>query len=53
MDRGLTGHYVDSIADGWSALEHFINDLPEATGQKRNRIYAYRGYIDILNQDTP
>lgn len=25
--------------------------VQELTGQKRNRIYAYKGYIDILNQD--
>ncbi|MDP7015233.1 MAG: hypothetical protein QGG36_05515 [Pirellulaceae bacterium] len=26
--------------------------LAEITGKKRNRIYAYRAYLDVLAEDT-
>ena len=33
------------------ALEHQLGQVREITGQKRNRVYAYTAYIDILNRD--
>ena len=30
-----------------------IGIVREVTGQKRNRIFAYSGYLTILNQETP
>ena len=34
-----------------NALEHELGIVKEATGQKRNRIYAYSAYIKLLNQE--
>ncbi|GHE20281.1 Fic family protein [Halomonas urumqiensis] len=47
---GLTPATVGRLL---TALEETLGIVHELTGQKRNRIYAYRAYIDILNQDTP
>ncbi|MCA1771067.1 MAG: Fic family protein [Halomonas sp.] len=47
---GLTPATVGRVL---SPLEATLGIVHEVTGQKRNRIYAYRAYIDILNQDTP
>jgi len=33
------------------AFEHQLGLVREMTGQKRNRVYAYTAYIDILNRD--
>nr|WP_319941386.1 Fic family protein [Halomonas jincaotanensis] len=33
------------------SLEEMLGIVYEVTGQKRNRIYSYRAYISILNQD--
>jgi len=33
------------------ALEHRLGLVRELTGQRRNRVFAYTGYIDLLNQE--
>ncbi len=45
---GLTPATVGKLLTG---LEKELRIVNEITGQKRNRIYAYHAYIDILNQD--
>ncbi|MFM9270077.1 Fic family protein [Halomonas elongata] len=45
---GLTPATVGKLLTG---LEAELGIVHEITGQKRNRIYAYRAYIDILNQE--
>lgn len=35
------------------AMEEKLTIVREITGQKRNRVYAYTAYIQILNQDHP
>lgn len=45
---GLTPATVGKLL---TAMESELGIVHELTGQKRNRIYAYRAYIDILNQD--
>nr|WP_299245446.1 Fic family protein [uncultured Halomonas sp.] len=47
---GLTPATVGKLL---STMERRFDIVQEITGQKRNRIFAYRAYIDILNQDTP
>jgi len=44
----LTGLSYQNSNRLLSAFEHF-NILNEVTGQKRNRIYEYKRYVDILN----
>jgi len=44
---GLTAVTVGKILD---ALEQQLGIVKEITGQKRNRVFAYTAYIDILNQ---
>ena len=48
-----TGLTPATIGKALDALEHDLGMVHELTGQKRNRVYAYRAYIDILNQETP
>jgi len=45
---GLTAATVGKILD---TLEQQLSIVKEITGQKRNRVFAYVAYIDILNQD--
>jgi Fic family protein len=45
----LTPATVGKVLDKLSQPEHQL--VRELTGQKRNRVYAYSAYIDILNQD--
>lgn len=45
---GLTPATVGKALD---AMENTLGLVRELTGQKRNRIYAYSAYIDILNQE--
>ncbi|WP_300274794.1 hypothetical protein [Halomonas sp.] len=45
---GLTPATVGRVL---TPLEDTLGIVHELTGQKRNRIFAYRAYIDILNQD--
>ncbi|MBV1790605.1 Fic family protein [Marinobacterium sp. D7] len=47
---GLTAATVGKVMDRLSQPD--INLVRELTGQKRNRVFAYTGYIEILNQDT-
>ncbi|MEN8251017.1 MAG: Fic family protein [Bacteroidota bacterium] len=45
---GLTAATLGKVLD---ALEHQLGMVKEVTGQKRNRIYTYTAYIQILNQE--
>ena len=45
---GLTAATVGKLLD---TLENKVGITKEITGQKRNRVFAYAAYIDILNQD--
>lgn len=48
QQTGLTPATIGKAFDG---LEHRLGMVRELTGRKRNRVYAYSGYVDILNQD--
>ena len=45
---GLTAATVGKVLD---ALEQQLGIVKEITGQKRNRVFAYSAYIDILNHE--
>ena len=45
---GLTAATVGKVLD---ALEQQLNIVKEITGQKRNRVFAYTAYVEILNKD--
>ena len=45
---GLTPATIGKALDGMVQM----GIVRELTGQKRNRVFAYSAYIDILNQDT-
>jgi len=45
---GLTAATVGKVLD---VLEQQASIVKEITGQKRNRVFAYTAYIEILNQD--
>ena len=45
---GLTAATTGKLLD---TLENQLSIVEEMTGQKRNRVFAYTAYIDILNQD--
>lgn len=45
---GLTAATVGKVLD---VLEQQLGIVKEMTGQKRNRVFAYSAYIEILNQD--
>lgn len=45
ITAATAGKVMDKLSQPDIAL------VAELTGQKRNRVYAYTGYIDILNQD--
>lgn len=47
----MTGLTAATIGKTLDALEQKLGIVRELTGRKRNRVYAYSGYIDILNQD--
>ncbi|MGX9775220.1 Fic family protein [Janthinobacterium aestuarii] len=46
---GLTAATVGKALD---AMASTLGMVQEVTGQKRNRVYAYGAYINILNQET-
>ncbi|MDN2713219.1 Fic family protein [Janthinobacterium sp. SUN118] len=46
---GLTAATVGKALD---AMAGTLGMVQEVTGQKRNRVYAYGAYINILNQET-
>lgn len=48
-----TGLTPATIGKALDAMQDQLGIVQELTGQKRNRVYAYRAYIDILNQETP
>jgi Fic family protein len=48
-----TGLTAATIGKALDAMENTLGMVHELTGQKRNRVYAYSAYIDILNQETP
>ncbi len=45
---GLTAATIGKVLD---ALEQQLDIVKEITGQKRNRVFAYTAYINILNKD--
>ena len=45
---GLTAATLGKVLD---SLEQQLGIVKEITGQKRNRVYAYTAYIEILNQE--
>lgn len=45
---GLTAATLGKVLD---AIEKQLGIVKEITGQKRNRVYAYNAYIQILNQE--
>jgi len=47
----LTGISAATVGKTLDALEQQLGIVKEITGQKRNRVFAYTAYIDILNQD--
>ncbi len=47
----LTGISAATVGKTLDALEQQLAIVKEITGQKRNRVFAYTAYIDILNQD--
>lgn len=50
---GATGLTPATIGKALDAMENQLGMVHELTGQKRNRVYAYSAYIEILNQETP
>jgi Fic family protein len=50
---GATGLTAATIGKALDAMQQNLGMVHELTGQKRNRVYAYRAYIDILNHDAP
>ena len=47
----LTGLTAATLGKVLEALEQQLGIVKEVTGQKRNRVYAYTAYIEILNQE--
>jgi len=47
----LTGLTAVTVGKTLDVLEQQLGIVKEITGQKRNRVFAYTAYIDILNQD--
>ncbi|NDI84252.1 Fic family protein [Undibacterium crateris] len=47
-----TGLTPATIGKALDALQLELGIVQELTGHKRNRVYAYRAYIDILNQEA-
>ena len=46
-----TGLTPATIGKALDAMENTLGLVRELTGQKRNRVYAYSAYIEILNQE--
>ena len=47
----LTGISAATVGKTLDALEQQLGIVKEITGQKRNRVFAYTAYIEILNQN--
>lgn len=47
-----TGLTAATIGKALDAMQDQLGMVHEITGQKRNRVFAYQAYIDILNQET-
>jgi len=47
----ITGISAATVGKTLDALGQQLGIVKEITGQKRNRVFAYTAYIDILNQD--
>jgi Fic family protein len=47
-----TGLTPATIGKALDAMEHILGLVREVTGRKRNRVYAYGDYINILNQEA-
>ena len=41
-----------TVGKALDAMAGTLGMVREVTGQKRNRVYAYGAYINILNQET-
>jgi len=37
------------IEEGWSAVKGLLREL---TARKRNRLFSYAGYVEIMNRGT-
>lgn len=48
QQTGLTHATIGKVLD---ALQNSLHIVRELTGHKRNRVYAYSAYIDLLNRD--
>ncbi|MGM8851193.1 Fic family protein [Salinicola halophyticus] len=49
LDTGLTQATVGKVLE---ALAQQLNIVRELTGQKRNRVFAYSDYIELLNRES-
>jgi Fic family protein len=47
-----TGLTPATIGKALDAMQDQLGIVDELTGRKRNRVYAYRAYITLLNQET-
>lgn len=47
-----TGLAAATIGKALDAMQEQLGMVQEFTGKKRNRVYACRAYIDMLNQET-
>ena len=47
----LTGLTAATVGKVLATLEHQYGMVKEITGQRRNRVFAYTAYIEILNQE--
>lgn len=47
----ITGISAATVGKTLEALEQQLGIVKEITGQKRNRVFAYTAYIEILNKD--
>ncbi len=48
-ETGLTPATIGRVLEG---LETQLGMVQELTGNRRNRVFAYRGYIELLSRDT-
>ena len=49
--KQITGITPATIGKALDAMEQQLGMVREVTGQKRNRIFTYTAYINILNQE--
>lgn len=51
-DRPKCGHYFPYRLQGHADAGHAGHRPPELTGQRRNRVFVYDGYLNILNEGS-